>query len=159
MNLITTKTINTVGRVTILDIERLAGKFRIDSSGCWIWQPAPLKSGYGQCSFQGRNWRAHRLMYLIIHRQIADGLVLDHLCRVLRCVNPHHLEPVTVQENALRGKAAKRTHCPHGHEYTEENTWSSKSKPTTRVCKACMILKQRRRRQRLAEQKMLGAQL
>lgn len=33
---------------------------------------------------------------------IPEGLHLDHLCRVRRCVNPAHLEPVTQAENNYR---------------------------------------------------------
>ncbi|WP_396092344.1 HNH endonuclease, partial [Erwinia amylovora] len=52
---------------------------------------------------------------------IPDGLVLDHLCRVRRCCNPDHLEPVGFVENVRRGDAGKhgfntgKTHCPKGH--------------------------------------------
>lgn len=50
-------------------------------------------------------------------------------------MNPEHLEPVTPAENARRAAAAV-THCPKGHEYTEENTYL---RPDTghRLCKRC----------------------
>ncbi|MGH9151353.1 MAG: HNH endonuclease [Acidimicrobiales bacterium] len=37
-----------------------------------------------------------------------EGLTLDHLCRDRRCVNPAHLEPVTVAENLRRGHRARK---------------------------------------------------
>ena len=39
---------------------------------------------------------------------IGDGLVIDHLCRNPRCVNPDHLEPVTTAVNTLRGNYARK---------------------------------------------------
>jgi hypothetical protein len=44
---------------------------------------------------------------------------LDHLCRTRACVRPSHLEPVTPQENCLRGispaaQQAKQTACRNG---------------------------------------------
>lgn len=37
---------------------------------------------------------------------------------------------------SIVARAAARTHCPHGHEYTPENTYLSK-KPGDKRCKAC----------------------
>lgn len=67
---------------------------------------------------------------------IPEGLVIDHLCRDLLCVNPGHLEPVTQKENVRRGVGhGAETHCPQGHEYTEANTRVSKK--NKRYCRAC----------------------
>jgi hypothetical protein len=70
---------------------------------------------------------------------IPDGFQIDHLCRVRNCVAPDHLEAVTQQENLRRGEAGAnnkiKTHCPHGHEYTPENTLVNRS--GSRVCVIC----------------------
>ena len=71
---------------------------------------------------------------------IADGLQIDHLCRVRCCVNPAHLEPVTPRENTLRGvgvtaKNAAKTHCSKGHPLSDENLLVLAS--GRRVCRAC----------------------
>jgi hypothetical protein len=50
---------------------------------------------------------AHRFAYLEFVGPIPDGLVLDHLCRNKKCVNPDHLEPVTNAENLRRGRVAR----------------------------------------------------
>lgn len=83
---------------------------------CWIWQGRLTASGYGP----------HRRIYLRLVGPIEPGLQLDHLCRVRSCVNPSHLEPVTVRENALRSQSfaavnAVKTHCYMGHPLEGEN--------------------------------------
>jgi len=100
---------------------------------------------------------AHRLSYETEIGPIPEGLELDHLCRVRSCVNPLHLEPVTHQENVRRGEGANfwrnKTHCPQGHEYTEENTGiSNRNNEKCRYCRECKREKNRQRRQKLKQQ-------
>lgn len=92
---------------------------------------------------------AHRWAYEHFVGPIADGLVLDHLCRNTSCVNPRHLEPVTQQENVLRGSApaainAAKSHCVNGHEFTAENTYLRPN--GWRICRICRALADRKRR-------------
>lgn len=78
-----------------------------DKSGdCWLWQGALDRDGYGRVTVDGRGHPAHRVMYEVAVGPIPAGLTLDHLCRVPRCVNPSHLEPVTNAENARRARLA-----------------------------------------------------
>src|SRR5690554_6462185 len=92
---------------------------------CWLWIGKINNRGYGLFYLDRRMQAAHRAAYQLLVGPIPDGLDLDHTCRVRRCVNPDHLEPVTHRENLLRGASfaavnAAKTHCPHGHEYTPE---------------------------------------
>ena len=119
--------------------ERIEQNVVIDrDTGCWIWQLSVLKSGYGCIRVSGRTHTAHAVAYRVFCGQVPDGLELDHLCGVRECCNPQHLEPVTHRENVLRGRgrAAKAaiTHCPHGHAYSEDNTYVNQGR---RFCRAC----------------------
>jgi hypothetical protein len=73
---------------------------------CWLWRGALDGQGYGQLKAPGNTTvRAHRWVYEQLVGPIPDGLQLDHLCRVIICVNPDHLDPVTQAENVRRGWA------------------------------------------------------
>ena len=120
------------------------------NSGCLLWIGSLHRAGYGVVSNGSKVVLAHRFYYCIFKGEIPDGLELDHLCRVRCCVNPDHLEPVTRRVNCSRGDCGKvmigahkaKTHCPHGHEYTVENTWVYKN---GRYCRECHRIRQRMR--------------
>lgn len=108
---------------------------------CWLWTSVTNEAGYGTMKVRSKFWLAHRWVYEQLVGPIPEGLVLDHLCRVRHCVNPDHLEPVTTGENIRRGLVAlERTHCPKGHEYSEDNTYIERQKGVL-VAKRCRICK------------------
>lgn len=109
-------------------------------NGCHILESQPMALGYSQLSVEGKHWYGHRLAYTLKYGDIPAGMVIDHLCRNRRCVNPDHLEVVSRAENVLRGESlnaqnARKTHCKYGHEFTEANTYRCKN--GTRQCKRC----------------------
>ncbi len=114
---------------------------------CHLWTAACKPSGYGQLWLGGTQRRAHKAIYEVEVGPVPAGLVLDHLCRVRRCVNSTHQEPVSNAVNVQRGDAGKmrgaimaaKTHCPHGHAYDEVNTLVEHSSggKTRRHCRAC----------------------
>lgn len=126
--------------------ERLTARSTYDpETGCIEWR-GTIRNGYGALSVNGKMRLAHRVAYELF-APIPDGLVLDHLCRNRPCINPDHLEPVTVAENNLRGVGcmanyARRTHCPKGHPYDATNTWITKV--GARRCRACKAVENRR---------------
>ncbi len=126
---------------------------RGDGDGCWLWT-ASLHQGYGHFALSRSVTRAHRIAYELLMGPIPEGLQLDHLCRNRACVNPAHLEPVTLQENLRRGrgtgpateaaaqkKRAKQT-CQRGHEFTPENTRLIEG--GYRRCRTCARLNKQR---------------
>ena len=107
---------------------------------CWQWTGRTNGKCYGTFSDGGKRFMAHRWAYEHLRGPIPSGLTLDHLCRNRGCVNPNHLEPVTLRENILRGTSpaanqARQTHCIHGHEFTPDNTYISGR--GQRSCKQC----------------------
>lgn len=85
---------------------------------CWVWTGC-LKNGYAQFNPGGDGGMvsAHIWSYKEFIGAIPKGLELDHVCRVRRCVNPFHLEPVTRTVNIRRGVAARNPKgiCKRGH--------------------------------------------
>lgn len=112
---------------------------------CWLWSGA-IRSGYGFVNEggRGRSLPAHRVSYELLVGPIPEGLTIDHLCRVRNCVNPRHLEPVTLSENVKR-KPPAPPFCPQGHEFTAENT--ARSTNGGRICRTCKRSRDRQRRQ------------
>ncbi len=96
--------------------ERLWSKALADGTGCWIWQGSK-SGGYGALRVGGRGvhggrmLRAHRIAYELVKGPIPKGLTIDHLCRVRACINPDHMEPVTMTENTLRGRGITSRHA------------------------------------------------
>jgi hypothetical protein len=106
----------------------------IDTHDCWLWDK-PRPSGYAYFKIVNKNHRAHRVAYQLFIGDIPDGMTLDHTCRVRNCVCPTHLEPIPHGENVKRGGNKIKTHCPQGHEYTPDNTYTYKDMRYCRICK------------------------
>lgn len=111
------------------------------NSGCWIWLGGmrDKKDEYGGINWEGRIWRTHRLVFTLLNGQIPDSLDLDHTCRNRLCCNPEHLDPCTRAVNISRGNGVapnnlRKTHCPQGHKYNQENTYAWNKQ---RFCRTC----------------------
>lgn len=115
---------------------------------CWEWLGAKARGGYGHISCRDgerrRYLQAHRVSYEMHHgTKIPEGLTIDHLCVNPGCVNPDHLEVVTMRENVMRNRShwtinAKKTHCLRGHPLAGENLRLRPGKyGTYRSCRQC----------------------
>ena len=134
--------------------ERFWKKVRVDGE-CWIWTAGRYWTGYGRIGRGGKgapDIAAHRVAWEMLRGPIPDGLVLDHYrlnpgplsgtCSKA-CVNPDHLRVTTLKENLLAGPGpaaanAKKTHCIHGHEFTDNNTYV-RSLNGRRSCRTCVL--------------------
>lgn len=131
----------------------------LEDTGCWVWMGAAASNGYGSIHVDGRTRSAHKFAYELLVGPVPAGLTLDHLCHTADptcpggqrcwhrlCVNPAHLEPVTMAENLDRSPAfgANKTECPDGHPLTEANT--CRNSKGQRYCRACHNAARRRRR-------------
>lgn len=110
---------------------------------CMPWPGSMSPYGYaGQIKIGGVRKYPHRLIYENVIGPIPDGLTLDHLCRNRPCVNPYHMEPVTIAVNVLRGdgptaRNSRMTHCKNGHELSGDNIYKWNLKNSLRICKVC----------------------
>ena len=85
-----------------------------NENGCWEWTSALAKNGYGVFRLNRKTIYAHRLAYAISGNDLDSTLVLDHLCRNRKCVNPSHIEQITRGENVRRG-IYLNGYCKRGH--------------------------------------------
>lgn len=86
--------------------------YTINSNGCWIWQGRLDKDGYPRMNAlciggKRKPVSVHKYNYEYKYGKVAAGLVIDHTCLNILCVNPDHMEAITQTENVRRGKATE----------------------------------------------------
>jgi hypothetical protein len=75
--------------------------YLVDEHGCWLWQKAKDRRGYGRLRNPGGTHLAHRYFYELEHGPIADPcLTLHHTCRNHACVNPQHMELIAISDHS-----------------------------------------------------------
>ncbi len=121
------------------------------NTGCWLWIAGLYTTGYGQFSLSSKqkSVRSHVLSWQLLRGEIPNGMHLDHtVCRIKSCVNPDHMVLRTPTDHTWQPDSAAsmmrvKTHCPKGHEYNHENTYtrrfvSKNGKPQiNRMCRQC----------------------
>lgn len=123
-------------------------RVEVDDAGCWLWSGSKTSKGYGEVVLPGTGGTkmlVHRLSLLIRDGSIPEGHVADHTCHVPSacpggnechhrlCVNPAHLEAVTIAENSRRGAQQNRRTCKVGHRLTYRRRGSK----IVRCCRQC----------------------
>lgn len=139
------------GKAPTDPLARLLGKVTFTDS-CWLYEGMKSHDGYGIMRVGSmrdgtrRQAYVHVFLYEALFGPLPQGLQLDHVrargCVNRNCVCLDHLQPVTSYENTMRGNnftavLSRVTHCPKGHEYTEENTYRWARHPQRRACLTC----------------------
>lgn len=113
-------------------------------SGCWLWTGTAINNRGRVQLIDGRpkTVSAYRMSYESLVGPIAAGLTIDHVCQVTLCVNPAHLEAVTVSENSRRywqRNPTSKTHCSRGHDLAVVGTWRKGTRDGAQrhVCREC----------------------
>lgn len=79
--------------------KRFNDNIKILDSGCWEWQGKP-SHGYGIIVNNGKAILAHVFSWEFYNNtQINNGDVIHHKCHNTLCVNPEHLERMTIQQH------------------------------------------------------------
>lgn len=119
---------------------------RPDLGPCWIWMGARSHDLYGNILVGDKLRLTHIVSYELHRGPVPPSLVLHHMCETPLCCNPWHLEALTRQEHSRQhtpGLYNKiKTHCPHGHPYTEENTYRYEG---SRQCRTCVLARSAKR--------------
>jgi hypothetical protein len=118
---------------------------RYGGTRCLEWTAYRAHGGYGQFQLAvQRPVRAHRWLYERWVGPIPDGLSIDHLCRNPPCVNPAHLEAVTLAENNRRAALVRPpwTTCRSGHDVTGSNGFDAHG--GVRRCRTCVAANNKR---------------
>jgi hypothetical protein len=108
----------------------------VQQPGHWMWTGQLNNKGYPVTHYKGQKRPAYVAVWETLVGPVPDGLELDHLCRIVPCVFPLCLEPVTHAENQRRMGEAQMACRKSGHRYTPANTYRD---PTTgrRRCREC----------------------
>ena len=129
--------------MTVSEVMRFIPKVKMDTKrpgDCWEWTAQIGKNGYGRFRVNPKPatmGKSHRIAYE--HWRGPINGQIDHLCRNRSCVNPWHLEDVSLEENLRRGfgtcSRLERKSCPKGHWFDEVNTYNHPS--GTKICRIC----------------------
>jgi hypothetical protein len=154
-------------------LQRFYSRIRVnDKTGCWEWAGALCHDGQGRMLIGPGQVASHRLSWEHFVSAIPEPkrhYAVRQTCghRDLGCVNPLHLELVTLGDalaafpHTITARGRRQTHCRKGHEFTPENTGIN-GKSGARYCLRCRddrfarqrarAAAQRKRREQVAEQ-------
>lgn len=94
-----------------------------DDGNCRIWTGAVNPEGYGIANFNGhKGMSAHGFSCQLFYgEETPSGMVVRHLCGHSLCINPHHLQFGTHQENTID----RLVHRQYRPENKENMDWKS----------------------------------
>jgi len=87
---------------------------------CWEWKGSKDDHGYGRVRYQGKEYKSHRLAWILKSGSTEDIFVC-HRCDNPPCCNPNHLFLGTHQENmddmVKKGRYGKKRNLPKGKKH------------------------------------------
>lgn len=86
-----------------------------DENGCLLWLGSQ-RNGYGAIKISSKVFNAHVVAFLSNGGAIPQGYVVGHKCDVKLCVNPEHLECITIAKNNQDAHARRVRNAPRGEE-------------------------------------------
>lgn len=109
-------------------------------NGCWIWKAALNNSGYGIFGMKPKLLLAHRVSYELFVSPIPYDLVIDHVCKNTKCVNPEHLRLLSHAKNSCIRKGGLqiidgKEYCQNRHLFYGENIYIEGKKRRCRICR------------------------
>lgn len=131
--------------------ERVVSRVAMGPNGCHLSTYATHPQwGYSQltlaCEGGARTFYAHRAAWTYAYGQIPEAMVIDHMCRVRRCIRIDHLRLLPREENARRNWGRDYPlglSCHQGHDPSERVVIHDGGRSRT-TCLACR--RQRRRK-------------
>ncbi|KKL80707.1 hypothetical protein LCGC14_2002120 [marine sediment metagenome] len=125
-----------------MDIAERLGRYTYVLDGHLLWGGATDSGGYGHLSVDGQLLSAHRVAWELENGLIPEGAHVLHHCDIPPCLEPTHLFLGTPLDNnhdmwskgRWQSGNSIKTHCPQGHEYSEENTRIYRGHRHCRIC-------------------------
>jgi hypothetical protein len=140
-----------------------------EKDGCWNWTGTLMLTGYGCIRYnlgprKNTVFLAHRASYKLLGGgELIDGMAIDHMCSNRRCINPEHLQQLTIERNAQKVKFEKKARmgggkyityfglffrgvCKHGHVITSlDKVYVANKNNAGRgfaflICRECMLV-------------------
>lgn len=112
----------------------------------------PIRGGksYGRIRINGRSLLLHRVIYEMTYGKIPDGLQVHHKCGNKRCINPKHMQLLTLSDHRRLHRRIEplKTHCKWGHELSGDNVrlyWKYDGSKI-RTCVKCQNIRNAKRK-------------
>lgn len=95
--------------------QRLLAKIKIVGS-CWEWQ-GWKDNGYGKLTINGHKINAHRFVFMYFNNipYLSKRDHVHHICYNKSCVNPSHLELLSIEEHMrIENNRERSPYCRRG---------------------------------------------